>query len=372
MVESGRRVVFLAENRAGGAPWYRLAYEQITEETPYSFKRADELTDPQGLEKTCRPNRGPSEGAPIFLMNHWVTTDPLPRPSDAAKVNAREPLLRRARECERVRGQLPEPDRGELLRPGGSLRSRRRAERREYGGWDIMSGMQQQVRLANIEDVYWRIIELRPGYPGGRLHRYDPDWRERSPLRGPWVELVSQRLRAARTVLDVGAGNRHWEEILAAGGVGAEYRSVDTETRHTHDYDDFFAVDEQFDGLLMLELLEHLPLDVGLRFLDHAVDCLAPGGTLVISTPNPAHPNRVAASDVTHLHGWPAQDLWCLLTIAGLHEIEVHRLLLCTRARRPFVPIQLGLAKLLAVDAADALIVLATKPPAQGAGTLPD
>ena len=40
-------------------------------------------------------------------MNHWVTTDPLPRPSDAAKVNAREPLLRRARVCERVRGQLP-------------------------------------------------------------------------------------------------------------------------------------------------------------------------------------------------------------------------------------------------------------------------
>jgi hypothetical protein len=112
----------------------------------------------------------------------------------------------------------------------------------------------------------------------------------------------------------------------------------------------------------MLELLEHLPLEVGLRFLDHAVRCLAPGGTLVISTPNPAHPNRVAASDVTHLHAWPAHDLWCLLTIAGLRDIEVHRLLLCTPKRRPFVPLQIGLAKLLAVDAADALIVLATKP----------
>ena len=107
MVDAGRRIVFLAENEAGGAPWYRLAYEQSTEETPYSFSRAAELTDAGALEKTCRPNRGPSEGAPIFLLNHWVTTDPLPRPSDAAKVNAREALLARARECERVRGQLP-------------------------------------------------------------------------------------------------------------------------------------------------------------------------------------------------------------------------------------------------------------------------
>ena len=40
-------------------------------------------------------------------MNHWVSTDPTPRPSDATKVNAREPLLRRLRECERVRAQLP-------------------------------------------------------------------------------------------------------------------------------------------------------------------------------------------------------------------------------------------------------------------------
>ena len=40
-------------------------------------------------------------------MNHWVSTDPTPRPSDATKVNAREPLLRRMRECERVRDHLP-------------------------------------------------------------------------------------------------------------------------------------------------------------------------------------------------------------------------------------------------------------------------
>jgi hypothetical protein len=43
----------------------------------------------------------------MFLVNHWITTDPVPLPSNAAKVNAREPLLRRARECQRLRDRLP-------------------------------------------------------------------------------------------------------------------------------------------------------------------------------------------------------------------------------------------------------------------------
>ena len=61
---------------------------------------------PDQLPVSCDPNRGP-EGAPVFLMNHWITTDPLPKPSDASKVNAYEPLLARARECRRIRDHLP-------------------------------------------------------------------------------------------------------------------------------------------------------------------------------------------------------------------------------------------------------------------------
>jgi hypothetical protein len=107
MIDSGQRVVFLAENHAGGAPWYQLAYKRLTEETPYEFRRASQLTDPQGLAASCRPNRGPASGAPMFLINHWISTDPIPLPSNAAKVNAYGPLLERARECEQVRHHLP-------------------------------------------------------------------------------------------------------------------------------------------------------------------------------------------------------------------------------------------------------------------------
>jgi hypothetical protein len=106
MIEDGHRLVMLAENRAGAAPWYQLAYERLTEETPFDFGSAPALIDPAGLEAGCRPNRGPAR-APLFLINHWVTTAPIQRPSDAAKVNAYAPLLRRARTCQRIRDHLP-------------------------------------------------------------------------------------------------------------------------------------------------------------------------------------------------------------------------------------------------------------------------
>ena len=106
MIERNERVVFLAENHAGAAPWYQPVYKRLTEETPYTFHRVAQLTDAEQLPASCRPNRGPAN-APLFLINHWISTDPVPRPSDAAKVNAYVPLLKRARTCARLRSHVP-------------------------------------------------------------------------------------------------------------------------------------------------------------------------------------------------------------------------------------------------------------------------
>jgi hypothetical protein len=103
MVDSGRRLVLLAENHAGAAPWYQLAYERLVQETPFHFASAGELL---AARDVCPANRGPAS-APLFLLNHWVTTAPVQRPSDAAKVNAYAPLLARSRACERIRHRLP-------------------------------------------------------------------------------------------------------------------------------------------------------------------------------------------------------------------------------------------------------------------------
>src|SRR4029077_1383969 len=83
MIDSGERVVFLAEEHAGGAPWYRLAYDGATQETPYTFHKTGEPPKPKQVAATGKPNRG-TNGAPLFLLNHWISTDPIPLPSDAA------------------------------------------------------------------------------------------------------------------------------------------------------------------------------------------------------------------------------------------------------------------------------------------------
>jgi hypothetical protein len=132
LVDADTRLVMLAENEAGAAPWYRLAYERDVEETPYTFPKVAQLVAPAGLAATCVANRGP-ERAPMFLLNHWVSTDPLPRPGDAAQVNAYGPLLRRAQECARIRGHVPNLvavnfyRRGDLFRVVDTLNGVRRS-----------------------------------------------------------------------------------------------------------------------------------------------------------------------------------------------------------------------------------------------------
>jgi hypothetical protein len=123
MIDSGRRLVLLAENDAGDvAPWYRPAYDALLQETPFAFARASQLTDPAGRAATCGANRGP-DSAPLFLVNHWVTTDPLPRPSDADAVNDYEPLLARLEECRRVRRHMPNLVAVNFSRPGDVYRA---------------------------------------------------------------------------------------------------------------------------------------------------------------------------------------------------------------------------------------------------------
>jgi hypothetical protein len=97
LIARNERVVVLVENDPGEVPWLHAAYD-VTEETPYHFGSADEFS--------CRPNRG-GTGKSFFLMNHWIDTTPAPRPSNAAVVNARDFLLRRARQCEAERGRRP-------------------------------------------------------------------------------------------------------------------------------------------------------------------------------------------------------------------------------------------------------------------------
>jgi hypothetical protein len=107
MIDASQRVVVYAEHHGGAAPWYTAGYGAAIQETPYTFKTPAALTTEARLAASCAPNRGVAS-APLFLLNHWVNTDPTPKISSAKAVNTRAALVRRARECQRIRGRLPD------------------------------------------------------------------------------------------------------------------------------------------------------------------------------------------------------------------------------------------------------------------------
>ena len=97
LVESDQRVLVMAENNSAGVEWYHQAYE-VMQETPYAFHDPSEFSN--------RPNRGGTGGS-LYLLNHWIETTPMPKPSNAAIVNAHDALMARIRDFERVRGHRP-------------------------------------------------------------------------------------------------------------------------------------------------------------------------------------------------------------------------------------------------------------------------
>lgn len=102
MIESGRRLVVLMENRGGGAadPWLLQGFDWI-QDTPFLFRTPKALVQGEG---TCARNRG-RDDAPLLLINHWVT-DKTAEVTNAQRVNARGVLGERVRRCRHERGML--------------------------------------------------------------------------------------------------------------------------------------------------------------------------------------------------------------------------------------------------------------------------
>jgi hypothetical protein len=97
VIDANQRLIVFSEVRNQGVGWLHPAAVTF-QETPYTFHKPEDFS--------CRPNRGGTSGS-LFMMNHWIETTPAPRPSNAAIVNAYDFLLRRARQCERARGHMP-------------------------------------------------------------------------------------------------------------------------------------------------------------------------------------------------------------------------------------------------------------------------
>lgn len=97
MIEAKRNLLVLGENHGGALPWYTKGYG-IFQDTPFTF------TDPSQF--SCAANRGPTD-APLFELNHFITTKQPPSVDEARVVNAYDVLMGRAKQCQAERKLLP-------------------------------------------------------------------------------------------------------------------------------------------------------------------------------------------------------------------------------------------------------------------------
>ena len=114
LIDRDERVIVLAENHAGGAPWIH-PQPAVMQETPFHFTSAPRSRRPT----SCEPNRGGTAGS-LLLVNHWVDTSPPPRVSIARRVNAHDFLAARVARCRERRAMLPNVVAVDFFRQGAA------------------------------------------------------------------------------------------------------------------------------------------------------------------------------------------------------------------------------------------------------------
>jgi SAM-dependent methyltransferase len=204
--------------------------------------------------------------------------------------------------------------------------------------------------------VNWsQIIHYRDQIHG----RYRKIWN--IPLIKRRFSLVDKNLRSGMCILDVGAGQRGMEEKIVKKHDGVIYKSMDIDRRLLHDYYALDEVDEQFDLILLLDVIEHLELDDGVKMLKRINELLVEGGKLIINIPNIFNPSRFWL-DATHKVAYSYEELGGILLSQGFDVLEIYRTYNDSFPKY-FLRLTLfyPLHRILNVDFAKSIIILAQK-----------
>jgi SAM-dependent methyltransferase len=172
---------------------------------------------------------------------------------------------------------------------------------------------------------------MREGVPWSEMHdarraaanRFGPVFS--LPVRRRAHREAARHLAAGARVLDVGAGDRRAGARLAGLVSGLEYLSCDVDPAGGHDFASVEDAPSGLDGALLLEVIEHLSLDEGLALLRLLRDRLRPGGVIVATTPNVAHP-WAYLRDASHVTPYAHDELSGVLALAGFEVVDLFRL----------------------------------------------
>ncbi len=136
--------------------------------------------------------------------------------------------------------------------------------------------------------------------------------------------LIKAWLRPGTRILDVGAGDRRLGEKVKDVCPGVVYKSMDMDRSLAHDYYSLDGIEERFDIIVLLEVVEHLEPEETVDMLKRLKELLNEEGRLIISTPNIFHPNRFW-NTAAHKTFYSYEELGGLLLSQGFDVLEIYR-----------------------------------------------
>lgn len=193
-----------------------------------------------------------------------------------------------------------------------------------------------------------------------RIHeRYPGIWDLKLIKRAS--RLVKQHLRPGMRILDVGAGDRRMERRVKEIYPDLTYKSMDVDKGFSHDYSSLDEIDEQFDLITLLEVIEHLELEEGVKMLGRLNELLVNKGTLILSTPNIFHPNRFW-QNTDHKVAYSYDELGGILLSQGFEVLEIYRTFHASVLKYVLrLTLFYPLHRILNVDFAKSIVALAQK-----------
>lgn len=179
----------------------------------------------------------------------------------------------------------------------------------------------------------------------------------RIPVIKKEMDRLAQHARPGAALLEVGAGDRRFERKIKAVQPDVRYKSFDIDRSTAQDYYDIAAIEGQHDLVYAFEVIEHLTPQDGLQMLRTLRPHVAPGGTLLLGTPNLYHPHRYFG-DLTHITPYKYEELGALLVLAGYRVKGFYRIYNDAFVRRA-IRLHLGtwLHRWLAIDFAHTVLV---------------
>jgi SAM-dependent methyltransferase len=159
-------------------------------------------------------------------------------------------------------------------------------------------------------------------------------WREKVHQQYPEVwdlRIVRKRLpfilkylREGESVLEIGAHDRELGGRIEKYRPRTLYKSLDIDPSCQHDYTSIEEVKEEFDVVLLFELIEHLDRESGTKMVDKIFEILKPGGRVILTTPNVYTPGQYW-KDVSHLTPYHYAELGGLFLSRRFESVDLFR-----------------------------------------------